>query len=156
MRLLSTLALVVVLVLFIGWMRGWVTFTKTDSTGDDRVSVTVDQTKAKQDAKDLADKARNALEEKKESDKSSATSTAAGKITVISGDQKLALSAANTKELKLDVDSATTITLNDRTASLGDLRVGDEATVVYESKGGKNFARSVAANHKVSARDQPR
>ncbi len=147
--LLSTLVLLLVVFLFVGWWRGWVTFNKESDANGDKVGygVTIDKPKAKEDAQKLAEKTNDALKSGDEKKMPTEPVTVRGTIATIDANQRLVLKTNNNAEVKIDLEASTSITLNDRTARLTDLHVGDEATVNYGSRGGKNVATEVAAVH---------
>jgi hypothetical protein len=146
MRLLTTLVFLVAVVLVVGWFRGWVTFTKHSDTADDKVQygVTIDKEKAKRDKENLARKADDAIHGRDESKPETVTGT----IGSIDANQRLVLKTGSKADLKLEVDQSTQIKVNERTSGLTDLHVGDEASVDYVAKNGKNVARSIAVVHK--------
>jgi hypothetical protein len=146
--LFSTVVFLAVIFLAVGWWRGWVTFIKhTDAEGDKvGVGVIVDKDKAKEDAAKLAQKTDEALKKSQ-----TGPETAKGTISAIDANRHLVLRATSNKELRVEVDTSTRITLNDTAAGLTDLRVGDEATVTYEPRDGKNIAKSVTAFHRNGA-----
>lgn len=62
-KLLGNLVLVAVIVLGIGFFRGWFTVSRDDQPGQTNVEVKIDKAKVKDDADEVARKARELREE---------------------------------------------------------------------------------------------
>jgi hypothetical protein len=151
--LFSTLVFLAVIFLLVGWWRGWITFTKQSDADRHEVGVGVilDKEKAKEDADKLGQKADQAVKQADNKKSQTGPDTTKGTISSIDSNRRLVVRTTNNTEVKIEVDASTRITLNDSTAAFTDLRVGDEATVTYEPREGRNIAKSVTALHRNGA-----
>jgi hypothetical protein len=145
MRTFIIFVLVVGAAVGFGYYCGWLRFSSEREQGKVAVGMQVDTDKIKSDARATEDKARRLTEKfKGGAEEAEHAETVKGTVTSVDeSDRRLMLSTAENKELTIQLDSGTKIRARDTQAALKDLRPGDQVTVAFHVKDGKNLAQSI-------------
>ncbi|MHB1426076.1 MAG: hypothetical protein ACYC3I_23175 [Gemmataceae bacterium] len=134
--------ILVVVVLIVGgglayWLHWWrVETIPSKDGGETKVQVTVDKNKVTEDV----DVAKNKIEGKAQPSEA----IVEGAIRAIDpSNHTLTVMNDKKEEVAVSTDAATRIRVGDKEAKLADLKVGESATVTYESAKGAKVAKNI-------------
>jgi hypothetical protein len=148
MRAIRIIVLLLLVALVgLGFYRDWFHFTREQSPedGKEAVRLEVNKDKIQQDLNKAKQQAgKIGAEVKDKLSVHSTTETAKGAITKVEdANHHFLLRTSEQKELTIQVEPTSRIRLRDTQIQLQDLRVGDQVTVTYQVKEGKNIAQTV-------------
>jgi hypothetical protein len=152
-KLIGTAVILAALFLGLGFYLDWFNLSSQQKDSDHKkttITLEVDKEKmhedteaARQKAGDFGDKVKTKI------DSLGGTETVKGSVIKVNeGDHLFTLMTASNKELTFEIDASSQVRLNDREASMNDLKAGHHVTVTYKVKDGKNMARSIAIEPK--------
>lgn len=152
---IRALCILVVVVLIVGggvayWLHWWrVDTVPSKDDGETTVQLTMDKNKVNQDVRAAEGKIKEEVEKLKagvhEKGKAQpAEVLVEGTIRAInSSKHTLTVMNDKTEEIAVRTDAATRIRVGDKEGALADLKIGESASVTYESAKGEKVAKSV-------------
>src|SRR5579884_601042 len=157
---MRAICIIVVVVLVVGcgvayWLHWWrVDTAPSNADGKTRVQLTVDKDKMNKDVnaaegtiKDDVEKLKERVHEKGKAQTQELL--VEGTIRAIDpSNHTLTVMNDEKKEVAVKTDTATRIHVGDKEGTLADLKIGDSATVTYESAKGEKAAKSVTVKKK--------
>jgi hypothetical protein len=152
-KLIGTVVILAAIFVGLGAYLDWFNLSSREKGSDHKkttVTLEVDKGKMQEDTEAARQKAGEFGEKvKTKIDSLGGTETVKGTVIKVSeGDHHFTLMTAANKELTFDMDASSQVRFTDREASMKDLKAGDQATVTYKVKDGKNMARSIAIEPK--------
>lgn len=158
---MRAICIIVVVVLVVGggaayWLHWWRIDTVPSNTdGETKVQLTMDKDKMNKDVRAAEGTIKDDVEKLKEAVHAKGKAQPAavlveGTIHAIDP-SKHTLTVMNDKneEVVVRMDAATRIRVGDKEGTLADLKIGDAATVTYESAKGENGAKSVTVKKRA-------
>jgi hypothetical protein len=152
---MRTICIIVVVVLIVGggvayWLHWWrVDTVPSKDDGETKVQLTMDKNKMNKDVNVAKGKITEDLEKVKEAvhEKEKAQPAEVlveGTIRAIDpSNHTLTVMNDKNEEVVVRTDAATRIRVGDKDGTLADLKIGDSATVTYQSAKGEEAAKSV-------------
>lgn len=152
---MRALCIILVVVVIVGcgvayWLHWWrVDTVPSNADGETKVQLTMDKNKMKKDVRAAEGAIKDDVEKLKEAVHAKGKAQPAevlveGTIHAIDpGNHTLTVRNDKNEEVAVRTDAATRINIGDKEGKLADLKIGDSATVTYESAKGENAAKSV-------------
>ena len=143
MRLFMFMIILLMVIIGVGFYRGWFTFTTEHKDGADNkvgVKVEIDKDKIQADAEAARNKVRGIGDSV-----SSGSKTMEGTLAKV-GDGTFSVMEANNNEVAFQLEPSAKVRLRDADSRLASLQAGDRVTVAFHEKDGKNMATSVTAD----------
>jgi hypothetical protein len=142
MRLFMFMIVLLVVVIGVGFYRGWFAFTTEHKEGQDNkvgLKVEIDKDKIKSDAEAARNKVRGVGETV------TGGKTMEGTLVKVADGSFTMMDPAN-NEVSFQLEPSAKVRLRDADTRLPSLQAGDHVTVAYHEKDGKNMATSVTAD----------
>lgn len=137
--------------LYLDWFH--LSVKRPAAEGDKKLTVSLEVNTEK--VKDAAEAAKQKGKEigaaiKEKIDTVAGTETAKGTVVKVEeAEHRLTVMTSENKELTVLVEESSKVRLKDAPMQLKDLQEGDEVTVIYTVKDGKNIARAVTADRAI-------
>ena len=140
------------------WLHWWgISKTPPNDNGETAVRLTVDKDKMNKDVnaakaaiKDDVEKLKEGAHEKGEAQPQAKELLVEGTIRAIDpGNHMLTVRNDKKEEVAVRTDADTRIRIGDKEGTLADLKIGDSATVTYESAKGEKAAKSVTVKKRA-------